>query len=135
MPRSENQLAPLIRQEIAAAGPISLARFMQLALYHPVHGYYQQRSQQIGCQGDFYTSVSVGPLFGQLLAFHFAERLATLSSLRPDSDILLVEAGAHDASRARDILACLAVWRPAPFAQLQYWILEPSPVRREVQAT
>ena len=30
-----------------------------------------------GAAGDFFTSVSVGPLFGQLLAFQFAQWLDT----------------------------------------------------------
>jgi SAM-dependent MidA family methyltransferase len=63
----------ILRQTVAAAGVLSFARFMELALYHPEWGYYERTSAQIGRQGDFYTSVSVGPLFGELLAFQFAE--------------------------------------------------------------
>ncbi len=31
---------PIIAAEIAAHGPLSFARFMELALYHPALGYY-----------------------------------------------------------------------------------------------
>ena len=48
---------------------------MELALYHPDHGYYQTNDQSIGKAGDFFTSVSVGKVFGELLAFQFAEWL------------------------------------------------------------
>src|SRR5689334_8448096 len=108
MPLAQKELTTLLRAEIEAAGSISFARFMQLALYHPAHGYYQQPSKQIGCQGDFYTSVSVGSLFGELLAFQFAGWLETLSCGAPLCDSAagcgparsdscqLVEAGAHD---------------------------------------
>jgi SAM-dependent MidA family methyltransferase len=53
------------------AGPISFARFMELALYCPELGFYERFPHRIGRTGDFYTSVSVGPLFGRLLAFRF----------------------------------------------------------------
>ena len=53
---------------------------MQLALYCPDHGYYETKTDNPGRHGDFYTSVGVGELFGQLLAFQFAEWLETLRS-------------------------------------------------------
>ena len=55
---------------------ITFARFMELALYCPNCGYYEREEDIIGRQGDYYTSVSVGSLFGELLAFQFAEWLA-----------------------------------------------------------
>ena len=63
----------IIRGEIETRGPISFARFMELALYHPEHGYYAGGRARIGRGGDFFTNVSVGPLFGQLLAAQFVE--------------------------------------------------------------
>jgi SAM-dependent MidA family methyltransferase len=131
---SENQLMPLVRQEIEGTGPISLARFMQLALYHPVHGYYYQPAKQIGCQGDFYTSVSVGNLLGQLLGYHFAQELDAVLALCGNGLLHLVEGGAHDGLLARDIMSWLSAWRPSLFATTQYTILEPSPARQKVQA-
>lgn len=134
MPSTEVDLASLLRRQIAAAGPISFARFMELALYHPTHGYYQQSSQQIGCQGDFYTSVSVGPLLGQLLGFQFAQWLDSLPSEGPSAPLRLVEGGAHDGRLALDILSWFQVRRPDLLARLEYWILEPFAARRESQA-
>ena len=99
--------------------------------YHPIHGYYQQPSKQVGCQGDFYTSVSVGPLFGQLLAFQFAQWLAELPA---DAPLHLVEAGAHDGRLAFDILSWLQQQRPGVLDQVEYWIMEPSAARRSGQA-
>jgi SAM-dependent MidA family methyltransferase len=46
---------------------------MELALYCPETGYYETKKDNIGRGGDFITSVSVGSLFGELLAFQFAE--------------------------------------------------------------
>ena len=71
-----NALAEIIRAEAARDGALPFARFMELALYHPVHGYYERDATTVGRRGDFFTSVSVGSLFGELLAFQFAEWLA-----------------------------------------------------------
>ena len=83
----------IIREEIAKKGVLSFARFMELALYCPETGYYETEKGKVGRGGDFITSVSTGNLFGQLLAFQFAEWLGALN--RP-SEAMLVEAGAHD---------------------------------------
>jgi SAM-dependent MidA family methyltransferase len=143
MPNGPQQLSQLIRSEIAATGPMPFARFMQLALYHPTHGYYRRPMKQIGCQGDFCTSVSAGPLFGQLLARQFTEWLQARSLARSNprpptktgarSPFQLVEAGAHDGRLALDILSWFETNRPGLLRKMEYWILEPSTAAREAQ--
>ena len=59
------ELIEIIRAEISAHGPMSFARFMELALYEPERGYYSSGRAAIGRQGDFFTNVSVGSVFGQ----------------------------------------------------------------------
>ena len=66
-------LRTLIADRIRATGPISVAEYMRLALYHPTHGYYARASRRTGRAGDFFTSIDVGPAFGELLARQFAE--------------------------------------------------------------
>ena len=68
----------ILRQEVEQRGVISFARFMETALYCPKTGYYERGGGQVGRSGDFYTSVSVGGLFGGLLARQFAGWLAAL---------------------------------------------------------
>ena len=58
---------------------MTVAAFMDLALYHPTLGYYARAAQRSGRAGDFFTSVDVGPLFGDLDFEQFAED-------RPDVD-------------------------------------------------
>ena len=53
---------------------------MDLALYHPEFGYYARAAQRSGRAGDFFTSVDVGPLFGELLAVQIAEMAAPASA-------------------------------------------------------
>jgi SAM-dependent MidA family methyltransferase len=122
----------LIREEIKKNGVMTFARFMEIALYCPETGYYEKKKDNIGRRGDFYTSVSVGNLFGELLAFQFAEWLeAEIGSRKPEAGI--VEAGAHDGKLAKDILNWLQSNRPKLFGQIEYCILEPSARRQEWQ--
>jgi SAM-dependent MidA family methyltransferase len=46
---------------------------MELALYDPRCGYYARAARRSGRAGDFFTSVDVGPLFGELLELQIAE--------------------------------------------------------------
>ena len=112
---------------------MSFARFMALALYHPNGGYYETVKTP-GRHGDFYTSVSAGELFGQLLAFQFAAWLDELMTFNPQLSTLNVcEAGAHDGRLAADILKWLQAHRPELSAQLEYRIIEPSARRQDWQ--
>src|SRR5206468_1143552 len=78
--------------------------FMELTLYHPKYGYYASGRARIGRRGDFFTNVSVGPLFGKLLAAQFVEIWEKLG--RP-GDFEIVEQGAHDGLFAADALSAL----------------------------
>ncbi len=124
-------LFDIIRREAAERGVLPFARFMELALYCPVHGYYETKTDNPGRHGDFYTSAGVGELFGQLLAFQFAEWLEPLRIA--DCGLRIAEAGAHDGRLARDILAWLQLRRPKLFEQVEYWIIEPSARRQQWQ--
>ena len=123
--------AAVIREEICKSGVISFARFMELALYCPETGYYEIKKDTVGSRGDFITSVSAGSLFGQLLAFQFAEWLKELPIA--DCRLPIAEAGAHGGQLACDILTWLQANRPALFERIEYVIIEPSPIRRRWQ--
>ena len=121
----------VIREEILKSGAIPFALFMELALYCPETGYYETQKNTVGRGGDFITSVSVGSLFGELLAFQFAEWLEELRIA--DSKLRIVEAGAHDGKLAADILNWLQIHLPKLFAEIEYVIIEPSLRRQEWQ--
>lgn len=63
--RKHMSVAELLRAEIALHGPIPFSRFMEVALYDPVGGYYRQ--DRFGRGGDFYTAEQLQPVFGLLL--------------------------------------------------------------------
>lgn len=114
-----------ILAEITASGPLTFARYMELALYHPESGYYASGRARIGRAGDFYTNVSVGPVFGRVLADQFLEMWQNLGRPIP---FAIVEQGANDGTLAADILAALPPECPA-----EYHFVEPASPLREAQ--
>jgi SAM-dependent MidA family methyltransferase len=124
-------LIRVIRAQITKRGPVSFAWFMQQALYHPEHGYYSSGRCAIGRKGDYFTNVSVGPLFGHLLGAQFAEIWEQLGKI---DNFLIVEQGAHDGQFARDVLESLQKRTPEFFEALRYRIVEPFPILQERQA-
>ena len=124
-----NELEQRIHAEIAEKGGIPFSRFMERALYEPGLGYYETQ-REVGRSGDFYTSVSVGSLYGELLAFQFADWLVEI-----DGPVQLVEAGAHDGRLAKDVLTYLRDWRPELFERCELILWEPSKIHRQWQGS
>ena len=81
------------------------------ALYHNTFGYYASEAPRVGKEGDFFTSVSVGPAFGAILASRI---LAFWQEIGSPDGFSIVEAGANDASLCIDILESL---RDSPLAE------------------
>lgn len=121
-------LNPVIADEIAREGPIPFARFMEIALYEPRYGYYASGRAGVGKAGDFFTSVSLGPVFGEMLAGQFLEMWEALG--RPE-DFTIIEQGANDAQLACDVLDALA---GTALGAARFVIIEPFPVLRAIQS-
>ena len=132
-----NALGGLIAERIRASGPISFAEFMELALYHPELGYYASASQRTGRAGDFFTSVDVGAVFGELLAKQFAEMWRLLQAHRPQSTAFsrfdLVEAGAGSGRLSRDVLDAAQRDHPDFYETIRLSLVEQSPSARAAQ--
>lgn len=128
MQSKASRLKSIIVETITQQGPISTAQFMELALYHPLHGYYEAEGR-IGKAGDFITSVSVGDLFGALLC----EQLREWTQEQGQECPLWVEAGAHDGRLACDILDHCQRSHSQTYERVKYLIVEPSETRRRQQ--
>jgi SAM-dependent MidA family methyltransferase len=128
---SSSPLLPVLLKEIdEAGGAISFRRFMELALYHPDLGYYASGRARIGKEGDFFTGVSVGRIYGRLLASICREAWERLGA---PSEFTLIEQGANDGTMASDILEALTESNDSFTAALRYLIVEPFFVNRERQ--
>jgi SAM-dependent MidA family methyltransferase len=112
-------------ERIRARGPITVAEFMELALYHPEHGYYASKPQRSGRAGDFFTSVDVGPLFGELVAAQLDEMWAVLRA-HGAAACDLVEAGAGNGRLTRDILDAARARYPSLYDALRVTLVERS---------
>jgi SAM-dependent MidA family methyltransferase len=115
-------LVEIIRHRIRDAGPVSFAWLMEQALYQPEHGYYSSGRAVIGRRGDYFTNVSVGPVFGRLMARQFAEMWRVLGE---PPEFTIVEQGAHDGQFAHDVMTSVRDEHPDFAATLHYRIVEP----------
>jgi len=84
-----------IREEVRRSGPITFARFMELALYQPEAGYYTRpridEPGPAGPEGDFLTAPTAEPLFARTMA-----RLLTRLRERIGRAMTMVEIGAGE---------------------------------------
>ncbi|MCS7090972.1 MAG: SAM-dependent methyltransferase [Verrucomicrobiota bacterium] len=124
-------LVPTLLEDLQRHGWLRFDQFMARALYCPGSGYYEQKPDNPGRHGDYYTNVSVGPLFAELLAFQLANWLEPLAERA--GTVFCVEAAAHDGRLAREVLKWFAAHRPDLSRRLRYLILEPSARRRSWQ--
>ena len=124
-----NMLEQLIRAQIAAAGPIDVAAFMDQALAHPEHGYYRTRDP-LGRAGDFVTAPEVSQMFGELIGLWCAEVWTRMGS---PAGVQLVELGPGRGSLMADALRAIARAAPAFRAAVRVHLIETSPVLRAAQ--
>ena len=97
-------LADLIKAQIRATGPLSLADYMSLCLSHPRHGYYMTRDP-LGKAGDFTTAPEISQMFGELIGLCLAQ---TWLDQGAPSPFLLVELGPGRGTLMTDILRATA---------------------------
>jgi NADH dehydrogenase [ubiquinone] 1 alpha subcomplex assembly factor 7 len=98
-----SELLRELREIIAQDGPISLERYMSLALSHPRYGYYTTRDP-FGATGDFITAPEISQMFGELIGLWAAE-VWRLSGAGPP--LRLVELGPGRGTLMGDALRAL----------------------------
>ena len=123
---------------------LSLAAWMELALYDPAIGYYAAGRVQFGDQRDFWTwPERLSPTFGRVVAHalsRMCEHLVANGSLPEGEPFTVVELGAGDGTLARDVCDAAvggAGGSPAMealAARLVWRIGERSPALQAVQA-
>jgi SAM-dependent MidA family methyltransferase len=139
----------LLIDVIRERAPLTVAAFMELALYEPELGYYARTPRRSGRAGDFFTSVDVGPLFGELLAIQLAEmgrltaeaaehaepgRLSAPSARSAVEAFDLVEAGAGNGRLSSDILRAAKRRDPAFYESVRLHLVDASAEARRAHA-
>jgi len=125
---SHTELVEEIRAEIERDGGITFERFMDLALYHPDHGYYARSSDRPTRTGDYLTAPETHPLFGHALARQLDEMWKRLG--RP-SDFTLREYGGGAGAPAVSVMQGLDSDRSELTHSLRYEPVEADPARSE----
>ena len=120
MPGSGSGAAAEIERRIRRRGRITFAEFMEVALFWPQGGYYRGRSP-VGVPGDYYTSPSVHPAFGALLAVQLLQMWDLLDRPQP---FTVVEMGAGNGLLACDILNYSSHFIPEFRRSLRYVCLD-----------
>ena len=134
---------------IRERGPLTVAAFMDLALYDSELGYYARAARRSGRAGDFFTSVDVGPLFGELLEIQLAEMYGLTAEVAKHAEknvgsaisapsavpsFDLVEAGAGNGRLSADILRAAKRRDPAFYESIRLHLVEASAEARRAQA-
>ena len=91
-----------IEAEIRAKGPITFARFMEVALYGE-HGYY---TSHVTAGADYATSPQMHPAFGALIAGYLYKAWQALGE--PET-FDVIELGAGDGGLSKDILDSVSI--------------------------
>jgi len=156
---TESDCRALVADRIRRSGPITVAEYMEVALYAPGAGYYARAAQRSGRAGDFVTSVDVSPLFGELLAVQIAElwhqlppdggdgrnhhnlnevgagnpRLSVPDGGAEPAHCHLVEAGAGNGRLSRDILDALSRRDRSLYDTIRLHLVERSAAARAAQ--
>jgi SAM-dependent MidA family methyltransferase len=132
LPPSDPDLTERIRSEIRRSGPITFARFMELALYDPAAGYYTSppaddaATKGPGRGGDFLTGPEGHPIFGWAVARHLESVWEALD--RPPRFIVR-EHGAGTGALAAGILDGLRRASSDLLDAIRYQPIDASPAR------
>jgi SAM-dependent MidA family methyltransferase len=123
---SDPVLVGRLRAEIAAAGPMTFARFMSIAQADPERGYYATSDERPTRAGDFLTAPELHPIFGATLARAADEMWRALG--RP-ARFVLREYGAGSGRLAIDLLGGLQADGSGLLEALRYEPVELVPAR------
>lgn len=122
------EIAQILKEEIARKGPISVARYMEVALADPQHGYYMSRDP-LGARGDFTTAPEVSQMFGEMIAAWVVDLWTKMGS---PEDVILLECGPGRGTLMADLLRA-ASGRPTFMSAAKIYLMEISPVLKAAQ--
>ena len=89
-----------VKQRIKKHGKITIAEFIEVALYWPQGGYYSS-GEAVGSHGDYYTSPVAHPAFGALLTVQLFQMWHEMGKPAP---FTVLELGAGNGLLCKDII-------------------------------
>ena len=132
------KLIQKIIDEISLCGPLTFARFMELALYDEKQGYYmtqpveqdQSSRERIGWDGDFYTAPELSPILAKTLVRQVIDIDAQIGHPRT---FTIIEMGGGNGTFAADFLQHCQAIAPDFLNRLRYFLVERSPYLQSLQ--
>ena len=121
-------LTRIILDQIARDGPLSVADYMTMCLWHPTHGYYATRDP-LGATGDFITAPEISQMYGELLGLWLLQVWQDQGAPDP---FILCELGAGRGTLLRDALRATRQV-PAFHVAMRLHLVEGSAVLRAAQ--
>ena len=97
----KNHLEEYLLNKIELNQKIPFSEFMNQSLYHPDYGYYTNKANIFGDQGDFITSPITSSIFGECISNEF------INIIRSQKTSSILELGGGDGSLAISILKYL----------------------------
>ena len=125
---SATPLLEHLRGLIRAGGPLTVERYMDIALWHPQWGYYATHSP-VGAHGDFVTAPEISQVFGELIGLWLADFWQRSGAPDP---VILAELGPGNGTLMTDLLRAAATV-PAFRRALRVHLVEASASLRAVQ--
>ncbi len=113
MPDEITPARQIVESEIRGNGPITFARFMDIALYGE-HGYY---TSSVSAGADYATSPQMHPAFGALIGGYLLKAWETLGE---PGTFDVVELGAGDGALAQDVQDAVARVRDSNDRRAQF---------------
>ncbi|KAK4522269.1 hypothetical protein GAYE_HPESCF16G0149 [Galdieria yellowstonensis] len=127
---SLTKLGEVLKQTIAAKGPITVADFMKECLQHPRYGYYM-KDTVLGRRGDFVTAPEISQTFGEIIGLWFVSLVEEKYS-QLKKPFRLVELGPGLGTLMNDMLRTLSRF-PWMYRYLTVHLIETSPALTKQQ--
>ncbi|MGH7006829.1 MAG: class I SAM-dependent methyltransferase [Stellaceae bacterium] len=126
---SATPLLEHLRGLIHAGGPLTVERYMEIALWHPQWGYYATHSP-VGARGDFVTAPETSQIFGELIGLWLADLWQRSNAPDP---VIVCELGPGKGTLMADLLRAAATI-PTFRRAIHVHLVETSAALRAAQA-
>lgn len=128
--KGNQKLLERILEAVEQKGKIPFSEFMEIALYHPDHGYYCRKSEIFGESGDYRTAPGIHSAFGKRIARLGIRIFRETGAPAP---FVVVEFGGGTGALAEAFLREIRLRDESLFLSTDYVILERSPALQRLQ--
>lgn len=114
-------------EKIREEGPLGFDTFMETALYSD-RGFYSN-GQPFGDEGDYFTSPTIHPVFGSMVAVELWQMWNLLGKPTP---FTVVECGSGNGLLAKDVIGCLKEFSEEMANSLKYVAVDRVPISEPI---